>query len=217
MKYFYAWGLLFVIPFTIYAYWKSTKEVRKKMIISGIGFGIISVIISHIFTGYWSPKYLINNFHLEDFLYGFLFAGILPAMHNIFRNVKTKKKYDLDVELTIAYFLIMLIVFFLMVYMFKINYIYALCLTPLIIGILSYMKIQGNLKDVLITVGCSLFITVIVYNIILLIYPGLTDMHFIAENVSSIRLLRVPLEVWLFAICLGVGATYTHEAVFNVD
>ena len=40
--------------------------------------------------------------------------------------------------------------------------------------------------------------------------------HFILKNISGIILLNIPLDEWLFAICLGVGATNTYEAVFNL-
>ena len=217
MEYFYSWGLLFVLPFTIYAYYKSTKEERIKMIISGIGFGIMSVLFDYIFVDYWSPKYLIENIHIEDFLYGFMFAGILPSIHNIVSKRRMKGKYKLNIGLTILYIFILLLIFCLIVKVFDLNYIYALSLTPLIIGIISFIKVKGNLKDVLITVIASLLITVVVYNIILLIYPGAIDFHFMLNNISGYKFIGVPIEEWLFAICLGVGCTYTYEAVFGLE
>ena len=58
MEYFYSWGLLFVLPFTLYAYIKATKEEKIKMIISGIGFGILSIIFADdAFLSYWEPIY----------------------------------------------------------------------------------------------------------------------------------------------------------------
>ena len=49
-----------------------------------------------------------------------------------------------------------------------------------------------------------------------MIYPGAIDHHFFLNNISGLKLIGVPLEEWLFAICLGVGCTYTFEAVFNL-
>ena len=214
MEYFYSWGLLFVLPFTILAYIKSTKEERIKMIVSGIGFGIMAVIFDYMFLDYWKPKYLIENIHIEDFLYGFLFAGILTSMHNIFGK-KMTGKFKINVKLIIMYVLILLAIFYLLVDILKWNYIYPLSITPLIIGIISYIIVKGNIKDVLITILCSTIITILVYNIILLIYPNAIDSHFLLENISGIKLIRVPIEEWLFAICIGAGATYTYEAVFG--
>ena len=214
MEYFYFWGLLFVLPFTIFAYIKSTKDVRIKMIISGIGFGILSIIFADdVFFTYWAPKYIIDGLYIEDFMYGFLFAGILPSMHNIFRNKKMIGKFKINFKLIILYVLIMIITFCLMVNILKLNYIYPLALTPLIIGIISFIKVKGKLIDVLITIICSLFITILVYNIIIFIYPNVINNHFM---ISNIRLLRVPLEELMFAVCLAIGCTYTYEAVFNL-
>ena len=64
MEYSYFWGLLFVLPFTIFAYIKSTKDVRIKMIISGIGFGILSIIFADdVFFTYWAPIYNLKRMH----------------------------------------------------------------------------------------------------------------------------------------------------------
>ncbi len=216
MEYFYSWGLLFVLPFTISAYIKCTKEERIKMIISGIGFGIMAVVFDYMFLNYWTPKYLMDSIHIEDFLYGFLFAGILPSMHNIFGKSRMSGKFKIDFKLIIAYVLILLVAFYLIVGVLKWNYIYALSLAPFIIGIISFIKVKGKFTDILITVLCSIFITILVYNIILLIYPDAINSHFLLENISGLKLIHVPLEEWLFAICLGVGCTYTYEAVFNL-
>ena len=112
MEYFYSWGLLFVLPFTLFAYLKSSKEVRIKMLISGIGFGIMAIFFDYVFLDYWSPKYLIDKIRIEDFLYGFLFAGILTSVHNIFRNKKMKGKFRINYKLAISYVSILLFVFF---------------------------------------------------------------------------------------------------------
>jgi len=216
MEYFYAWGLLFVIPFTIFAYVKSSNNERIKMIVSGIGFGTMAVIFDYMYLDYWKPVYLIENIHIEDFFYGFLFAGILPSMHNIFRKRRMEGELKLDIGLSIIYLLILVSVFYIIVSLFKINYIYALALTPLIVGIISYIKVKGNVIDVLITVLSAIFITILVYNIILWIYPNAIDFHFILNNISGIKWIGVPLEEWLFAVCLAVGCTYTYEALFNL-
>ena len=213
MEYFYSWGLLFVLPFTVFAYVKSNKTERIKMIVSGIGFGILSLIFAKdVFMTYWVPRYLIDGVYIEDFLYGFLFAGIIPSMHNIFRNKHMTGELKINYLLIVADVLILVSVFCIMVYIFDFNYIYPLSVVPLIIGIISFVKVKGDIKDVLITVGCSVIITVLVYNIIIFIYPGAIDNHFLIKGTV---LLRVPLTEWLFAVCLGVGCTYTYEAIFG--
>ena len=216
MEYFYAYGLLFVLPFTIFAYIKSDQRLRIKMIISGIGFGILSLIFDYIYSDYWHPVYLIKDIHLEDFLYGFFFAGILPAMHNIFTKKKLEGKMKINLKLSILYTLILLSTFGIVVYILKINYIYALSIVPLIIGIISYIKVNGNIKDILITVIASVLITLFAYTMILVIYPNAIDFHFIMENISNIKIINIPLEELVFAICLGVGCAYTYDAGFNL-
>ncbi len=216
MKYFYLWGQLFVLPFTIYFYLKCDKSVRIKMLVSGLSFGIMALAISYRYLDYWTPAYIIDNIHIEDFSYGFLFAGIITGVSNYFNKTKLIGKYKLNIKLTLLYSIIFFGSFLLLAEYLKINLIYILCIAPLTIGIISLIKIKGKIKDVLLSSFTSLFITVLVYSIIISIYPNAIKDHFILKNISGILLLNIPLEEWLFAICLGVGATNTYEAVFNL-
>lgn len=138
---------------------------------------------------------------------------MLTAAHNILRKKHMKGKFKINFILIIEYFLILIVTFLIMSNLLRLNYIYPLSVTPLIIGIISWIKVKGNLVDVLETVASLIFITILVYNIIIFIYPEAISNHF-ALNVLTI--LRVPITEWLFAICLGVGCTYTYEAVFNL-
>ena len=36
------------------------------------------------------------------------------------------------------------------------------------------------------------------------------------EMPDAVKYTKESLEEWLFAICLGVGCTYTYEALFNL-
>lgn len=216
MKYFYAWGLLFVIPFTVLWYIGCGRRERIKMLISGIGFGIFSVTLGCFDVDYWNPAHLVPSVPLEDFFYGFLFAGILPGSYNLFRKKPMKGKLNLNWMLCIVYTILLLVVFCVVIGGLHWNSIYAFSITPLLVGIISYIRVKGEWIDAVITVAISLFITVFVYNLILFIYPNAIDVHFLCETVSGIRILRVPLEEWLFAFCLGIGCTYTYEALFNL-
>ena len=109
-----------------------------------------------------------------------------------------------DVIITIPGFAICILVF-------KLNTIYTMILLPLIIGVVHFIYEKGKIKDVLFTVAVSLFITVFAYNMIILIYPDVINNHFLLSNVTGIKILRVPLEEWLFSITLGIGSTYIAQ------
>lgn len=216
MEYFYAYGLLFILPFTIFVFLKADKRERIKLFITGSGFGLMAVAFDYIYTDYWHPIYLINSFHFEDYLYGLLFGGMLTVIRNIYRKKSVKGKMGFDIKLGITYCLILLSIFYVTVNVLKLNYIYALCLVPLIVGIISYIKVKGNIKDVLVTVIFALLVTIFFYNAIILIYPNVIDIHFFMDNLIGIKLFNIPIEEIFFPICLGVGATYTYEAIFKL-
>ena len=160
MEYFYAYGLLFILPFTIFAFIKADKRERIKMFLTGSGFGLMAVVFDYMYTDYWHPIYLINSFHFEDYLYGLFFGGMLTVIHNLYRKKSVQGKMGFDIKLGITYCLLLLIIFYVTVNVLKLNYIYALCLVPLIVGIISYIKVKGNIKDVLVTVIFALSVTI---------------------------------------------------------
>jgi membrane-bound acyltransferase YfiQ involved in biofilm formation len=41
--------------------------------------------------------------------------------------------------------------------------------------------------------------------------------YYLCYLLQYLFMLSVPIEEWLFASCLGVGCTYTYEAVFNIN
>lgn len=216
MKYFYSWGLLFVLPFTIYFYIKSHKSIRIKMLVSGLGFGILAFVFSYIFLDYWEPVYLINNIHIEDFIYGFIFVGILPGIFNSINKTKLVKKYKINIKLSIIYFVIVAAIYLILIVWLKLNSIYFLSVAPLIVGIIACKVVDGKIINIFVTSLYSLIITIIVYSIIIYIYPYVIYNHFILESVSGIMLFNIPIEESLFAICIGVAATYTYESIFNL-
>ena len=89
-----------------------------------------------------------------------------------------KGKLKANYILGFIYIFLIVAIFYLITVILKCNYIYALSLAPLIIGIISYIKVKGKITDILVTIIASLTITILVYNIILIIYPGAINNHF---------------------------------------
>lgn len=216
MKYFYGLGLIIILPFTILIYLKAHNSIKIKMLVSGFGFGLLSLILSYIFKDYWKPTYLFNNIHIEDFIYGFLFAGILPGVKDIINNTKLDNKYKINLYLSLLYILILLSFFLIFTTLLKINNIYIMALIPFIIGIISLLKVKGKVINVFYTIIVSLLITIIYYELLILIYPSVIDNLFLLNNVSGIKIINIPLEELLFSIGIGTGCTYTYEAIFSL-
>lgn len=221
MKYFYTWWLAFIIPFTIFFYIIAKPAERKKMIGYGFVFGAFAVIFDYVCTlDYFTPNYLISWFHFEDFLYGFAFAGILPSVHLILRGKDVTKNMNNNkflggkkgnIKVVALYVAIVLATFYITVILLNMNTIYWLCFSSLIIGIYDCTKVKGDIKDVLITIFVALLITLTAYNLMLEVYLDAFKNHWLLNNLSGVNIFRVPIEEWMFAICLAIGCTYNCE------
>lgn len=216
MIYFYFWGLLFVLPLTCFAFIKSNKYEKIKMILSGTCFGIISVIISYCYLYYWHPVYLFDDYHIEDFIYGFIFAGMLTVVHNLLCGNRMSGKLKFNFKIAIAYNVILFSVFFVTTEVLNKSFYFALCIVPVIVGVISFIVVKGRLVEVAVTMLVSVVITVVVYNLILTIYPAAVINHFYFQNMLGEVVLNIPLEEWIFALCIGFGSTYAYESLFNM-
>jgi len=218
VEYFYFWGLLFVVPIFLFVFFLNDKSIRKKIIISGLGFGIFAVVIGQAYSirDYWHPVYLFKEYHIEDFLYGFLYAGSLSAYIPLIFKTKSSGTLKLNFRLTFIYIFIVIFTFGFFIHILNLNSIYPLIVSPLLVGIVSIISFKENPLKPLLNGLIGSFTTIFIYNIILLIYPLAIENHFELEKLLGIIVFRVPIEEILFVFCLGFGSTFAYESAFNL-
>lgn len=208
---------LLLLPIWIYIFIKANKKSKKEIIICGILFGIAAVVISKMYSlvDYWHPKFILNGFLLEDFLYGFIFGGISSEIVEVIFKVKErhieKKRYYLG----IIFFVITICTFLLLVNVLHIRSIFAHIIPPLIVGIICIIYDRRYLKMTLISGLLSLLITIIYQNILLFIYPNLFSDFWYTSNLTGVYIIRIPLEELLFAFSLGFGASCFYELIMG--
>ena len=214
----YFFGVLIVVPIWLYFFLKN-KDSRKEMLISGITFGVMSVVLAKYFCllDYYKPSYLIDGFLLEDFLYGFFLGGLSSEIGQLVLGKKDKKVRKPKYSYFLIFLIITFLTIFLSIYVFKINSIYAITIPPFLIGIITVLVNKKFLKVSIVSALIVLIITLLVYNIVLLFYPDLFIQELYIEHITKASFLNVPLPEILFALALGFGASSYHELIFGFE
>lgn len=215
-EYTYLYGaILFGIPFLILYLYK--KDSRSGMIHVGLMTGLAAFIFSHIsIADYWHPKFLIPNVPLEDFIYGFFFGGFVSECADIFIKHKFKKVKSRKIFLYSLFF-ISPIITFVFINIFQLNSILVLFLLTLIISIASIFFNYKIIYLQFLSGLVGLFVTFIVFKLLLLINPLFIVENWSLEKISGILISGIPLEEYLFAFMLGFCITHFYEMISGKD
>src|SRR3989339_609871 len=181
------WSILFYLR----------KDVRKEMLAISLIFGIIGIFTGFIyFLDWWHPQTITNTtISLEDFLFGFVIAGIASVIDiTLFRKkLKFKKlKQKLKSNKILLLVFVFAIIFFLILIFFIWFKRKDLILNSLISGILLVI------------------ISVPAYLIPEFITPGWIQASWYFENLSGITFFKVPIEdfIWIFLTGAFIGPLY---------
>ena len=214
-KYAYLVGSLItlVIWFILFI---NRKDLRREMLV--LSFATMLLAPSNIlyYGEYWRPLFVLNifNFGIESIIVCFAYGGICGVSYEyLFRKTGYRLR---SVNLQISRLQLILSIFsgmvvFLGLEIFtQINTIYTSSIALFIIGLLFILFRKDLLFPSLI---CALFATVLsvlVYWILLFVYPDFIDMFWIKDSISNIRILLVPIEEYFFHFALGlcVGVMY---------
>lgn len=215
---FYFWGMLFVIPIWAVVFFKVDKSIKQKMIISGIGFGALAYIIGNFYSlrDYWHPIYLVSNFHLEDFMYGFFEAGAICGFVPLIFKTKIVGKIKINYFLLFIYIIFLLLAFIVLTNVLKLNSILPLTIVPIFVGVVSHLYMKDKIYRYIIGGIVAVLQTMLIYQIILLIYPNAIINSFELDKLFGVIVFGVPIEEILFAFALGFGCTSAYESVLGL-
>lgn len=209
--------VLFVIWLILYL-WR--KDTRKEMILTSIFFGFMGLIVEATYgKDWWYPLTITNTLPgPESFLFGFFIAGIGAVIYCIVFNKKVQikkvsKKQNKKRNLHFAEFLSLgIIIFFLTVYLTPLNSFYSSIPAFLIPLLIIWIKRKDLIMNSILSGILLMLISFFAYIIPELINPGWIASAWTMENLSSILILKIPIEdlLWFFLVGLGIGPLYEY-------
>ena len=215
----YLWGVLLLFPLWLLIF-TQRKNSQKEMIRAGIGFGIASIVIGQLFSlnDYWHPEYILSSkIPIEDFLYGFIYGGIITEIYEyIFKKEDSKYSFSSKENLILVFVLLMLLVvtgLFLLIKITGWNSIYAQINILLFVGTYTIITRPDLLKPAISSAVIVTIITLIWQVVIIWIYPTAITDNWNLEVLSKILILGVPIEELFFAFGIGFGGANFYELV----
>ena len=108
-----------------------------------------------------------------------------------------------------------LLVFWVTVNIFKLNSIIACMTVPLIIGIVVMAFRKDFILPSLINGILTTIISIIMFQVLLLIYTEIFINHWLLNRLSDIFLFNIPIEELFFAFTVGFGLGHLYEFTFG--
>ena len=205
--------LLFLIWFVIFYF---RKDLRKEQIIVGLIVALFAPITDYLFffSDYWRPEYSMSlNLKsvvvgIESPLFGFLIGGISTAIYEFFMKRKalfSKPRNFLTILVIISnisgVFLLILI---------GLNSIWASVIMLILCSLYMVYKDKDLKGDMFWSSITLTFIIIVLYSIWFWIYPDAYQKFWIVNNLSGLKIGRIPIEevVWFFSAGLFIGILY---------
>jgi hypothetical protein len=191
------------------------KDLRKKIITISLA-GLIAGPVSQAWylKDYWHPRYTLGEFGiLEDLLFSFLIFGFSATVINIITRTKLVKipNFKGSFFRSLIPLAILLGSLFIFTDLLGINSIYSSAIGFVILAVFLWSQRRDLIKYSLIEAIFWLFLTVIAYNILLLIWPNFINEWWLWENISGIKIARVPLEEYLWFGAWGLVGSVIYE------
>lgn len=209
--YTYFIGCVLFFPFWLLMYWR-LKNDRRDILVVSLFFGLVGLTTPHLFCeDWWRPQTIFGGFYsIEDFLLGFTNGSLAVMGHRLFFREKTAGQiiWKKIIGLMILVFLVTDIMF----YGFGLASFYSnFC------GLLAVcVYVLWRRKDLFpIGLMSGIFVMMIslpVYYILLRINPTWISNEWLAENLSGIKMIGVPIEdvVWYLLIGISLGVVYPY-------
>ncbi|HLD01807.1 MAG TPA: lycopene cyclase domain-containing protein [Patescibacteria group bacterium] len=214
-------NLIFFLPFWL-VFFIRRPNVRKKMLLLSFLGGIAGPLSEYWYhQDYWRPQTVLDTpVGIEDFLFGFLFAGVACGSYQFFfqKNYRSSKT---NMHTLLRLFSILFIALGLVAVLFFLgfNSIYASIITCIVL--LTFILYQR--KDLFLSSLFSGFfctgIFVVMYQILFLFFPNLFEKWWMLDNLSGVQLLSIPLEelAWAFFAGGAIGIVYEFAAKLRYD
>ena len=210
--YFYFTGALIYFIFWLIIFIRSSS--KNEMLITGIIFAICSYLMAIFYSlnDYWKPVYINETLKIEDWLYGFIFGGLLAGVYQSTFKLKLVRIKP-DIMWWYGFFCVATLVLtsVILTNLAGINSIWSLIISPLIVSIVGIFLRQDLIKAAIFTSLFSVTITLVVFLILLQLAPQMIHNFWITDNLIGIYLFKIPIEELLFACSLGFAAPVVYK------
>ncbi len=204
------WFVLFILR----------KDLRKKMLLISIFFGVIGLIfeVTHALD-WWTPHLITNTpIGIEDFLFGFAIGGIATGIYGgLFKKrVVVEKKDKKKIKKENLHFLIMwvfiILFYFICFFVFNLHSFYAAIITMGIFTVYILIKRKDLILNSLISGLILVVISFFAFWICEFITPGWVNHVWMLKNLSGVIILKVPLEdlIWFFFAGVFIAPLYEY-------
>ncbi len=205
------WVCFLTIPWIFIFFNKETN--KREMLSIGTLFGILAVMIGKRYSllDYWHPNYIL--FPLEDFLYAFLFSGIITEWYKFFFSFSKNKPGQKHYIFAWMSLFITVISFILITDILGFNSFFSYIMAPILIGIFIAIKKPQIFKIQVLSALFATILTFIIFQILLLVNPDFVMTTWKIEKLSGILFLSIPIEEYIFAFSLGFGLSLFYKFI----
>jgi hypothetical protein len=207
--YVYLTGAIIIFPIWLILFF-IRKAQRKSMVLVGLYVVLLAIPLEFIWflKDYWNPlKYIsVPTFLYQEFIFAFLLGGIASSIYIV--PIKENSNFRL------LNFILPIIIIILSMLIFtsglRLNSIYS-CMIGFGItaSMILYLKPE-LIKKSLLSSFSMLSISIIGYEILLIIYPQLINDWWLLKNISGFLLFGIPIEeiMWFSLFGLSIGPIY---------
>lgn len=222
IEYKYAYLIGSLITLLIWAtFFIRRKDLRKEMLTLSIITSFLAPTNILYFGSYWKPEFVLDiyNFGVESIIVCFAYGGICGVIYEFLYNRTPKLKRGIDAGVSkiqvLLSFALGIVTVVGLESLTDLNVIYTTSTGLLVMGgILIYFR-SDLLFPGLIAATASTILSVIVYCLLLIIFPDFFNRFWIDNTITNIRLLFIPIEEYYFHFALGLALGILYEVQFG--
>ena len=186
------------------------KDLRNEMLVMSFATLLLAPTNILYFGTYWEPQFVFNfyNIGIESIIVCFSYGGICGIIYEYTLEKRLTPEGSLmsawHIKHPLISFLLGLASIFSLELFTDFNVILTTSTGLLVTGLAYVFYRRDLLIPALITGVLSTLISVIIYWLLLLLFPEFFDMFWVTENIIDIRLLSIPIQEHYFHFALGV-------------
>jgi len=214
-KYAYLIGSVTLLSLWLFMF-ITGKSFRKEMMLLSLATLVLAPTQILYIKEYWYPDVLVRfwGIDIESFIVCFAYGGVCGVLYEyVFRKTSYRVK-SINLQISKIQFFVgimmgIMVTLFLEVFT-SLNIIYTTSSGLLFASIVFIFFRSDLLIPSLFNAFATVVVSVLIYWILLFLFPEFFDRFWIPDTISNIRFLLIPIEEYYFHFALGacVGVMY---------